>query len=129
MPSFVHRLTTEKRCAGTAHTVVAAFQLPAGSYIVRAKADISGGPVQGLFLWEYRLVVGSAEDHGSHQVRAIDDHPIHLVVGANLTTASTAQFIVNTNGSIATVNHVVLTAESVESLTMTEAEGDPPTDL
>ena len=57
MPSFVHRLTTPKTAIG-ANFVVASLLLPAGQYIVSAKAELRG--FTGEFaVCQARLVVGS----------------------------------------------------------------------
>jgi hypothetical protein len=138
MPSFVHRLTsrTEFPFPPRTEVVLATLQLPAGSYIVQAKADtIHSGGGEREALLDYSLIVGSsATDRAFHRVppsippspgRTVDQHHIHLVVATNLTNASTAQFSVNTGGSTGgEVHNVVLIAQSVETLTITEAPGE-----
>ena len=128
MPSFVHHLTTPKTCTG-ASTVLGTILLPAGSYIVSAKAELRGFTGEGA-VCQARLVVGSDEDSALRKLagpgQPDDIHQIHLVVGANLATATNAQFIITMASFRASVQGVVITAELVQGLTITEAEGDPP---
>jgi hypothetical protein len=127
MPSFIHRLTTPKTATG-ANFVVTTLQLPAGQYIIGAKAELRG--FTGEFaVCQARLVVGAQEDSTLRKLagpgQPDDIQQIHLVVGANLTATTNAQLIANMASFRASVQGVVITAELVQSLTITEAEGDP----
>jgi len=127
MPSFIHRLTTPKTCTG-ANTVLATLPLPAGSYIVTAKAEMRGFTGESA-VCQARLVVGSDEDSALRKLAgpglADDIHPIHLKVGANLATASSAQFIITMASFRGSAQGVVMTADLIPTLSITEAEGDP----
>jgi len=128
MPSFVHRLTTPKTAVGP-NTAVATFQLPAGSYIVSAKAELRGFTGEAA-ICQVRLVVGAQEDSVLRRLagpgQPDDIQQIHLVVGANLTTPTDAQLICTMAAFKASVQGVVITAEQVQAVTITEAQGDPP---
>jgi len=128
MPSFVHRLTTPKTASGP-NVLVASLPLPAGQYIVSAKAELRG--FTGEFaVCQARLVVGAQEDAALRKLAGPgqpgDIQQIHLVVGAKSTTATNAKFIANMASFRASVQDLVITAEQVQALTVTEAEGDPP---
>src|SRR5215208_2403957 len=122
---FVHRLTTAKTAVG-AHTVVASLSLPAGEYIVSAKAELRGFAGEQA-VCQARLVVGSQEDStlrtlaGPHEPN--DVQQIHLIVGATLSNTTNAQLICVMGSFRASVQGVVITAELVQSLTATEAQG------
>lgn len=127
MPSFVHRLTTPKTATGP-NFVVANLALPAGQYIVSAKAELRG--FTGEFaVCQARLVVGAQEDTALRKLSGPgepgDIQQIHLVVGTKLSAATNAQFIANMASFRASVQDVVIAAEQVQALTVTEAEGDP----
>lgn len=128
MPSFVHRLTTPKTAIG-ANTLIAAITLPAGAYIVSAKAELRGFTGEEA-VCQISLVAGSAQDSALRKLAGPglpnDIQQIHLVVGANLASATDAQLICMMGSFRASVQDVVITADSVPSLTITEAEGDPP---
>ena len=157
MSSFVHRLTNVKTVpleppsdsalGGPVTGVVATLSLPAGDYIVSAKAVLrlllEGGPTLDFgdpVECQVRLVVGGHEDettrvlvrtapdeHGPFSREHDDPQEIHLVVGARLTATADAQLVCHLERRHpVTFAGVVIIADQVQNLTITEAEGDPP---
>ena len=128
MPSFVHRLTTQKSLVGI-NVVVATLRLPAGQYIVTAKASLTASNTPLQEICETRLVVGTQQDAVLRKLsgpgEADQFQEIHLVVGAKLASAADAQLICTMAAGRGFAQGVVLTANLVQSLTLSEAVGDP----
>jgi hypothetical protein len=129
MPSFVHRLTTPKSIIGV-NVVVATLRLPAGQYIVTAKGSLTASNTPLQEVCEARLVVGTQQDSVIRKLfgpgEADQHQEIHLVVGAKLATATDAQLICTMAAGRGFAQAVVITANLVETLTTSEAVGDPP---
>jgi hypothetical protein len=135
MPSFIQRLIFPKTCTGP-NTVLTSLQLPAGSYIVSAKAHLNGRPDPDPFLtpiYTANLTVGRPEDAATQdavakqKVTDFGEHRLYLVVGVNLATPTNAQFFIQMTGpGKVSVSNAVMIAQSVESLTISQAQGDPP---
>jgi len=133
MPSFVHKLSTQKTAAAGADFVVASLTLPPGDYIVSAKTELQAlgtSPARRICL--VKLVVGDIEDSALRTIHGHDEpddiHQIHLVVGATLTAPTEVKLLANDAGTPgkAVFVGVVITAELIQNLVITEAVGDPP---
>ena len=126
MPSFMHTMRGNKTLGTNA--VLASVQLPSGSYIVAAKVTLFAKfPDDGAGCL-VRLVVGQRENSTARTLTKAGQL-VQLVVGENLATGSDAQLILTMDPSErALVHDVVMIAQSVDSLAITEAEGDPVED-
>src|SRR6266568_712574 len=124
MPSFIQRLVSPKTCSGP-NTVLLSFPLPAGSYIVTAKALLNGRPDPDLSpIYTAVLAVGQggidpphgvAEDaQAGLTVTDFRDYQVNLLLGVNLATPSNAQFSINMLRSTVSVRNAVMVAHSVE---------------